>query len=287
MGSLRHAVGSRLPHRWTNRLRGVARGVDQFLGWPLSPLRPGAVCLYHIGRCGSSVLGEMLNQHRAVRWDREIYFHHFTQGERRFEPWDSEGFLRRRMWCAGRRWYGFEMKFLAQQHVAIVARPLEECVAEIERAGVTHHIVLRRRNALRRMISAEAGTRSGRRHAPSGGAQAAPERVRLRVDAIRFARRAEPQSLVTCLDQIERSYAQLASLLAGRRVLDLTFEEDIADAGPQRGYERVCTFLGIAPTPARPHTRRLHPHSVEALLENYDDVAAALDGSTHEWMLRD
>jgi hypothetical protein len=261
--------------------------VDQLAGLPLSSLRPGAVALFHIGRCGSSVLGEMLDRHPAIKWDREIYFHRWTQGNQRFERWDSESFLRRRMWAAGRRWYGFEMKYLAQQNLAIVGLTLDDYLAEIERAGVTHHVVLRRRNALRRMISAVAGVRSGRRHADAGEPDSGPERIDLDVDALRLWKHADPIPLVACLDQIEQATAELRARLADRRVLELTFEDDIAAEGPERAYRRVCAHLGVEPMPVAPHTRRLHAHSVEELLLNYDDVAAALRGTPHEWMLTD
>ena len=260
--------------------------MDQLLGLPFASRRPGAVCMFHIGRCGSSVLGEMLDQHPAVKWDREIYYHRWVQ-ERGADTggWDSETFLRRRMWCAGSRWYGYEIKFLAQQHLAIVGRPLGEYVDQIARAGVTHNIVLRRRNVLRRLISAVAGARSGRRHARPDEPDVGTERVRLRVDALRIWNERPGRPLLTCLDDVERSYAELATALAGQRVLHLTFEDDIEAQGPERAYRRVCEFLALSPQPVSPHTRRLHAKRIEDLLENYDEVAAALRGTPHEWML--
>jgi hypothetical protein len=285
VASLRRAIARRLPARWSNRLLGAVRRIDQLAGLPFASRRPGAVCLFHVGRCGSSVLGEMLHQHPDVKWDREIYYHRWMQDGKRQTTWDSEAYLRRHMWSSGSRWYGFETKFLPQQHLAIVGRTLEEYLAEIARAGVTHHVVLRRRNSLRRMISAAAGLRSGRRHAAADQPESTPEPVHLRIENVRIARGAAPLTLVESLAEIARSYDALEALLPSASTLHLTFEDDIAAEGPQRAYERVCALLGIEPAPARPHTRRLHDRAVRELVANYDEVAAALRGTSFEWML--
>jgi hypothetical protein len=287
MGSLRTTIGNRLPPGWANRARGVVRGLDRLIGLPLSPLRPGAVSLFHIGRCGSSVLGNLLDQHPAIRWDREIYFHWWTRSDKRFQRWDSETFLRRNMWAAGRRWYGFEMKFLAAQHLAIVGLPLAEYVAEIERAGVTRHVVLERRNALRRMISQKKGRSSKQRHARVGEERESIPAVTLDVESTRIWKGGPAQPLLACIDEITETYAELLRLLGGREVLQLTFEEDIAAEGPHRAYERMCAFLGLEPVSTVVHTQRLHAQPVRELVENFDQVAAALRGTPHEWMLDD
>ena len=58
MSPLRRAVGNRVPPRFANLARAIVRGADQLAGLPLSPFRRGAVAMFHVGRCGSSVLGE-------------------------------------------------------------------------------------------------------------------------------------------------------------------------------------------------------------------------------------
>ena len=286
MASLRESVGNSLPPRWANAARRVVRGLDQLAGWPTSHLRPGAIAMYHVGRCGSSVLGGLLDQHPGIRWDREIYFHRYVASDRTFAPWDSETFLRRRMWSSGRRFYGYEIKFLAGQHLKIVGRPLAEYVAEAARAGVTHHVVLERRNGLRRMISQVRGVRSETRHVRVGEAPPETGAVQLPVDRIRFWRFEPFKTLVDCLDEIADGYAELRRELEGQTVLDLTFEDDVA-ADPQAAFGRVCDFLGLPRVDAEVHTRRLHAKPVSELVANYDEVEAALRGTRHEWMLDD
>mgnify|MGYP001272592245 CR=1 FL=1 len=285
MASLRATIGNALPPRLANRARSLVRGLDQLAGLPLAPLRPGAVCMFHTGRCGSSVLGGLLDQHPRVRWDREIYFHRWTAGDRTFAPWDSRGFLRRRMWAAGRRWYGYEMKFLAAQHLAIVGRTLPEYVAEARAAGVTHFLVLERRNALRRLVSEYAGRVTKTRHAAADAAATGPTRVTLDVERAYVWRGRPPGPLVAHLDEYAAAHRELLALLRDDRHLHLTFEDDVAAAGPEAAYARVCAFLGIAPAPARPHTRRLAPQPLSELVANFDEVARALAATPHAWML--
>ncbi len=243
--------------------------------------------MYHIGRCGSSVLGNLLHQHPAIRWDREIYFHRWTRSNRRLERWDSESFLRRSMWAAGRRYYGFEIKFLDSQHLLTLQLSLAEYIAELARVGVTHHVILERRNTLRVMLSSAAGTRNKRHHAATDAPAGPPERVRLDVARWKFWKHTAPKPLVDCLADVSAAYAELRRRLTDQNVLELSFEDDIAAESPHAAYSRTCAFLELSPAPAEIHTRRLHPEPLSALIENFDEVADALRGTPYEWMLAD
>ena len=47
----------------------IYRRVLQFKGYPFSRRRPGVVIMLHIGRCGSTVLANMLDQNPNIFWD--------------------------------------------------------------------------------------------------------------------------------------------------------------------------------------------------------------------------
>ena len=101
---------------------------------PLSILRPGSVAMFHIGRSGSIVLGDMLNQHPRVVWDREIYAPRRLgwEEETAMKPGDltvdPAKLLRRRMALAGKRYYGFEAKFF---HLELAGVGLSDYIEQL------------------------------------------------------------------------------------------------------------------------------------------------------------
>ena len=81
--------------------------------------------------------------------------------------------------------------------------------------------------------------------------------------------------------------AQIADarrLLTGREILDLTYEDDIAD-DPHRAYRRICDFLGVTPEPVEVRYGRTTPFPLSGVIENFDEVKAALASTEFEWML--
>ena len=109
--------------------------------------------MFHVGRCGSTVLGDLLDQHPLVKWDREIYFRRFARNRFELKPFDSRKYLRHQMVVAGSRFYGFEVKFLENQHLAIVGAGLSDYVQQLRDVGVMHYVILERKNYLRMLIS--------------------------------------------------------------------------------------------------------------------------------------
>ena len=47
--------------------------IKRALSHVLNPFRPGNILIIHIGRCGSTVLGKMLNEHPMIYWASELY----------------------------------------------------------------------------------------------------------------------------------------------------------------------------------------------------------------------
>lgn len=56
-----------------NILQKVTEVSKTALKYMASPLRSGNIVMFHIGRSGSTVLGDLLDQHSSVYWDGEIY----------------------------------------------------------------------------------------------------------------------------------------------------------------------------------------------------------------------
>ena len=88
----------------------------RLIGPVTSRWRPGGVAMFHTGRCGSTVLSDLLDQHPRVYWDGETYGRVIEgikrSGRQRSEvDFDSVGYVAARLKRSGRNWFGFDLKF--------------------------------------------------------------------------------------------------------------------------------------------------------------------------------
>ena len=111
-------------------------------------------------------------------------------------------------------------------------------------------------------------------------------RIELDVESLLLGRGRDTQrrSLVAHLRREQESVSTLMDTLSNRRVLNLTYEDDIATS-PEVGYRRICSFAGIADHPVTVRFKRTNPFSLKEVLTNYAEVERALRGTEFEWML--
>lgn len=270
------------------------RLVHAALRWPrrllLLPLaslgRPGNIVMFHTGRSGSTVLGDLLGQHAGIFWDGEIFQNSsslWLPRKKRKDPGRTQQaarHLRSRMRLAGRCFYGVEMKFM---HLSWIGMSLEGFLALTRRLKFSHYVILRRRNQLRALVSSLVADATGSFHNRKEG-HTAPTRIRIDVENV--SRSKEPLSLPDYFTRQNEEFESLLRQLAGERVLSLVYEDDI-EKDPSVAYRRVIAFLGLEPTPVQVNLRRTNPFPLSEIIENVDDVKAALLGTPFEWMLQD
>ncbi|MEO7837122.1 MAG: hypothetical protein ABIS21_05725 [Acidimicrobiales bacterium] len=247
-----------------------------------SRFRAGNVAMFHGGRSGSTVLGQMLAETRRVLWAGELYETPVAEGTL---PVASDvdasiQYLRRHMINAGSRFYGFEVKF---QQLRALQLAVPECVDRFGELGFEHFIVLRRRNSLRALVSVAVAAQDGRYH-QSAGAASVLRRTPIPIETT--SRCGAPRSLIDRLRNREQNFSVLEQALVGRNVLQLTYEEDV-NADPQLGYRRICSFLDIEPGDVPVRLGRTNPFPLRQMIENVDEVERALQGSPYQWMLED
>jgi len=239
------------------------------------------VVMLHEGRCGSQVLGNMLDEHGDIHWAGEIFEPHMgvetdVRGER----------LLQRVIDASRasgrsKVYGLEIKYLSQLQLSdqCLDMDLGELVASLRALGFTYFIVLHRMNHLRRTVSAQVGRKQGKWHSCKKADK--PTRVRIDVDSVESGR--ERKFLLDVFADMDRDFKRVSELLADQ-ALFMTYEDDVC-ADPRAGYEKICTFLGVECENPEISLRRTNPFSYEQIVENFDDVKAVLRGTQYEWML--
>ena len=272
-------------------IKRLAERVLAFLLAPLDPWlassRPGNVVMFHIGRCGSTVVGEQLKRHPKVRWAGELYSPIFLRWQRRNGgvetvgemPADGIDILRRNMRLALHRFYGFEVKPF---HFRLIGYSPESFVHHLEALGFSHFILLDRKNRLRKIVSSVIAHQEGAKYHIRRSAKARKTGAYLNVEEVRIDFEAKP--LLQYLVDYDHQVETLNTLLQGKKLLKLTYEEDVRE-DPRKAYSRICEFLDLQPTNASVALSRTNPFPVREMIENVEEVEAVLRGTSYEWML--
>ena len=248
---------------------------------------------WHLGRCGSSVLGSLLDQHPDVDYGNEIFSPYMPRrrGDRVLPS--IEQIVADSRSCSRGNVHLFEVKHLPAQNLGLYpSLNVADWLQTFRGLGYQSHILLHRRNGLRRMVShvraAESGVYVASIH--SQNRESSPK-LTLPLGGIRHG--FEVRSLLGWLQEYERGWQQMQDLLSqcaressDFRWLSLTYEDDLAQS-PLDGYQRVCAFLGLSAFEPNLRYRKLNPGSLSELIANWDEIRALLTQTPFAWMLED
>lgn len=224
-------------------------------------------------RTGSTVLGDALDQHPQVSCEREM----FLEGQKR--PRSYARFLASSRWrraqarLAPRRALGaylegffrgepplraVGMKLMYNQRSALIDRWIE--------TEQPHLVHLVRHNAVKVIVSRLTAEARGIYHVERGGAL--PE------GAIAIP----TEKVLAELEKLEQSVAAQREWLGGKRHLEVSYEDLIAEPAPL--FDRLHAFLGVAPAPPPPlPLQKVNPDSVAATIANHAELADRLRGT--------
>lgn len=283
MGELRSLISRYAPKALLPFGRRTIRRLEKARGYLSIRRRPGVVLMLHVGRCGSTVLARMLAQNPRIYWDGKLHrMARRLYGDTKHLDWDL-AWTRRQFRIAGSRFYGFEFKILQDQYPAILGTTTRSFLQQCKSIGVTHYVLLVRRNTLRHVVSHYAAKNSGRWHL-SGSSSAHHGSFAIDVDHITTGS-APGRPLLDYIQEVENAHAEVRAFLSDQDLLELEYEADIDEAGAESAYRRVCAFLGIDATAVEVRNRRVNPFPLADIVENYDEIARRLQDTQFEWML--
>lgn len=242
--------------------------------------------MFHDGRSGSTVVGDLLNQQVEIFWDSEIFMPNrlnpLPPSVSHFLMRHPDRLIQARRMRTNKPFYGFEIKFAQLQRINY---PFLNFIQSLQKLGFHHYLLLKRKNGLRRIVSDAVG-RSKQVHSYhiDSSEKARLVRVKLDPDNISLGRKSQP--LIQHLVDYERQFKLAELYLKDQKVLNLTYEDDI-NRDPQLAYEKICFFLGLDPKEVEIHFNKTNPFSLAEILINYDEVSRELSGTEYEWMLQD
>jgi LPS sulfotransferase NodH len=240
-------------------------------------------CTFHFGRCGSTVLGNLLNAHSQIEWQSEL-FHEFHERvavvKNREEPIEH---LENLIAVSPAPVFGFECKF---QHLDSNGLDLafEQFVDQLLILGFNRFIVLNRKNYLRQAISVARGQATRNWHLPIKQATPPTNRIYLNLHEIGLG--GQNRSLLDCFRHLESQYATADNILSAKHcsLLNVCYEEDLQQ-DPLVGYRKTVDFLSMHQEQPVISLQQIGGKPIHSMVENFEEIQTTLRGTEFEWML--
>lgn len=240
------------------------------------------IAMFHVGRCGSTVLGNMLDQHPDVFWANELFNSYMKTNVSSNGSSFVEKIINESRSAVSSKYFGFETKYLPQQHLSqgCINMVLDEYLAHLNKLGFSKFILLHRENYLRRAISAKVGSVTNQWHAKF----AVKSPVKISIDTKTFRTGVEEDTLLGLFEKLDHHYSKLKKLLLDKNSIFISYENDIMN-DPFVAYNKISNFLGLDLHKPEIEFKRTNPFALSQLIENYDDVFNELRDTKYEWML--
>lgn len=233
------------------------------------------ICLWHAGRCGSTVLASLIDEDGRLNWKGEYF-------EKLSKDVELRGSAPEECWQTGvskleeiartkdRRPLGIEMKLW---HLMRMQKHVRDVYYALYPNPFDKHIVLERRNYLRIYLSGQVLHASGTSHIKDEKATYS-EKVTIDVP-----------ELVSEIEICHKFYKDLRDALPSDH-LYLTYEDDIAK-NPNVAYSKLISHIGLKPRKTKTKLKRTNARPAREMVTNWDEITDALTGTPHVWMIED
>lgn len=252
--------------------------------------KPRQIVMTHFGRSGSTVLAELLKQHNRIAWLDEYFSLKWIRSSETYDytldqliamVGQEVAILRARL---GNVFVGHEIKlmnFLQNPSCNMVdyARATSDSSQYV-------HIVLRRRNVLKRICSSYKAAQTKVYHVRSDDAI-----YRKKTFSIDFSNLRDydtGQSAENFPDLIDKVIARENSVLTnyknlGISYLELFYEDDI-ESDPRVAYRKIISHIGLEYQSADVLLNKTS-NQLSRDLENFDVLLSQISNSKYAWML--
>ncbi|MEE2639114.1 MAG: hypothetical protein VX768_00685 [Planctomycetota bacterium] len=250
--------------------------------------KTGRCCCFHFGRCGSTLLGNMLDRHSKISWGGELFhaLHEPAQPDTAIRgPEDALSLLDQALQHCRSPWYGFETKF---QHLDPngLNKGLEEFIAHLRERGFHYFILLKRKNYLRQAISVARGQQTRQWHFQTGTPSPGVRAVSL--DPERLGLGGTDREMIECFHFLDQTYLEAEATLNAHHCnwIQLEYETDL-ESDPRGGFQKVASFLGLDPETPDACLQKIGGQPLAEMLDNLDAVSNRLTGTAYQWMLHE
>ena len=247
---------------------------------------------WHIGRCGSSVLGSLLAQHPSIAYSNEIYSRYMPRrrGLSSLPTIDSVLEQAQQQVVSQCEIHFFEVKHLPDQNIGLYKQlEVQDWLNHFFAQGYKHHLLMRRRNGLRRLVSHFRAAQSGQYVLGSSSKVVNGSPIMIPLEGIvhGFGTR----TLLGWLEEYERGHKVMQDCLGDLDKsnpdfswLELVYEDQI-EHDPCMAYRDVCDFLGLPAVDVDLRFHKISPGRLVDLIANLDEIRDCLSSTRFAWML--
>ena len=184
----------------------------------------------------------------------------------------------------------FEVKHLPDQNLGLYPQlEVQDWLNHFFARGYKHHLLMCRRNGLRRMVSHFRAAQSGQYVLGSSSdvVNGSPITIPLEGIVHGFGTR----TLLGWLEEYERGHEVMQECLDSLDKLNSDFSwlelvyEDQIEHDPRMAYRDVCNFLGLHAIDVDLRLRKISPGRLVDLIANLDEVRDCLSPTRFAWML--
>jgi len=242
------------------------------------------VVSFHMGRCGSTVVGRMLNKHPEIYWSGEVFGKVYKTSPSYFLKNRNIEYITTRD-CSVRLEpiYGMEVNYRSNRDLssAWLNTNIQSFFDEMLRLHYSKFILIHRNNLLRRHVSAQIAIKTKKFHSKKSVSTATKTLI-----PIHSLLEDKKVDLIELFKTQTKSYHLVKKLVSSQDGLLLEYEKHI-ERNPKSAYKLICNYLDVEVKDEPIPLKRVNNFSLEQLIVNYQEVKNYLTGSEFEWMLKD
>jgi hypothetical protein len=266
------------PKRIRHTKRLFQRGTCALVGTLLRRRPSNILLLIHSGRCGSTVIGQILDQQPSIYWDAEILTKITLNGGHQAKKVFSNPALRKQIYkkrClrANGKPFGFEMKY---SQFGFTNSSLAKELALLPEGVPVALVFLDRENPVRRLLSSALANRTGQYH----GTFTDRSQFHVNID--------DPggwgKSVLELLNENENPRVRVlqeAAQLFGDTVTHFSYEKDV-ESNPSRAAETIFRLMhsGDEFQPVEVRRRDIHRKPLNELVVNFQELEKHLENTS-------
>ena len=254
--------------------RTAAKAVARTTGLFTKAVRQANVVMFHPGRCGSTVVGMLLNQHPKVKWAGEI----FAQIKSKYgkESWVWERpyeMIRLRTNIHLSKVFGMEVK---KKHFNDVKMSKKELAKLLIRMKYNKFIIIKRKNYLNKKVSSIVGRKIGKWNTNE---KLEPPRVHVPVNY------KNGRTIIDDFRDNDKFFESINDIFRKKDKLEISYEEDIKN-DPKKAFNKIVKHIGISRVDVKVETKKINDRPVSDRISNFEQVRDCLRGTKYEWMVR-
>lgn len=245
-------------------------------------IRKQKVAMLHTGRCGSTVLGDLMNQHPQMYWSGEP-FERLMKLDKSLSIKEVDYVIKEHENKRISAIYSFATKYPTGMHLSkdCINMKIGPYIEHLKSLGYKKFILIERSNHLKRIVSIEKGRVSGLWHSSNE----VNKTKKVVIDPLKFEVGINVYlTLNEYFKQLDDDLAEVKSNLNEQEFVCINYENDINN-DPKVAYKKVCDFTGIEYKSPQVKLKKTNPFPLHQLIENYEEIKEYFEGSKYAWML--